>query len=330
MTNFNRMKKAGTTLIATMAIAGSSAALFSSYTLAEGWEPDSDLNVTISFGPGGGNDRLARTFIEILNKYDLYPHNIVANNRPGGSGAVGWGYVFNQEGSPYHLSTTSGSFIATPLQANTPWDTMSFTHVALMAADDQVLVVHGESDIETFDDFIDEARDRPPVVGGIGSVNSDFIVTYLLADLAGYEYDYVPFNGAGELSTALLSNSIDALVTTPGTVLGLIESGDFRAIAFSGERAPSALEGVPSLHDLGYGDAAVPMPRGLVLPPGVSDEARQWWIETTKEVVETPEWKEFVERNFLTENVLYGDDFSDFLERASNNFKMILSETGAI
>lgn len=251
---------------------------------------------------------LSRTLIDILEKYDLYPENIVATNRAGGSGSVGWGYVFNQEGNPYHISTTSGSFIATPLQANTLWDTMSFTHIALMAADDLVLVVNGESDIQSFDDYVEWARENPPTVGGIGSVNTDFIVSQLLSQEAGFDYDYVPFNEQGQLVTALLSQSIDAMVANPGEVIGLIDSGDFRALAFTGVTVPNALAGVPSFEEIGYGEAAVSMPRGLVMPPGVPAEVRKWWIDTIAKVVETPEWAEYVESNFLTENVQYGDN----------------------
>ncbi|GGW67537.1 Bug family tripartite tricarboxylate transporter substrate binding protein [Vreelandella hamiltonii] len=304
--------------------------LASSLAVAEEYDPSQQLNVTIAFGPGGGNDVLARTLIDILDKYDLYEGDIVATNRPGGSGAVGWGYLYGQQGNPHHISTTSGSFIATPLQADTPWDTLDFTHVALMAADDQVLVVNAESSITSFEEFVEYAQEKPLSVGGIGSVNNDFIVAQLLSVEAGYEYDYIPFNQQGELTTALLSNSIDAMVATPGSIIGLIEAGDFRALAFSADQVPEALEGVPSFEELGVAGAAVPMPRGLILPPNVSDEARQWWIATIAEVVETPEWREYVEANFLTENVLMGDDFTDFLETSINNFRTILAETGAI
>ncbi|RUR32269.1 tripartite tricarboxylate transporter substrate binding protein [Vreelandella nanhaiensis] len=317
-------------VFAVACIAASSLLLAAPFAAADEYDPSKQLNVTIAFGPGGGNDVLARTLIEILDKYDLYEGDIVATNRPGGSGAVGWGYIYSQQGNPHHISTTSGSFIATPLQADTPWDTLDFTHVALMAADDQVLVVNAESSINTFEEFVEYAQQEPLSVGGIGSVNNDFIVAQLLSVEAGYEYDYIPFNQQGELTTALLSNSIDAMVATPGSIIGLIEAGDFRALAFSAEQVPEALEGVPSFEELGVADAAVPMPRGLILPPNVSDEARQWWIDTITEVVETPEWQEYVKANFLTENVLLGDDFTGFLETSINNFRTILTETGAI
>ena len=73
--------------------------------------PSKRLDWTIAFGPGGGNDIMSRTIISILEKYKLYPGTIVAENRPGGSGAKGWGYVFSQKGDPYYITSTSGSLL---------------------------------------------------------------------------------------------------------------------------------------------------------------------------------------------------------------------------
>jgi len=81
------------------------AALFAALVLgsvpasAQDRYPSKRLNWTIAFGPGGGNDIMSRTLISVLEKYKLYPETIVAENRAGGSGAVGWGYVFSQKGN---------------------------------------------------------------------------------------------------------------------------------------------------------------------------------------------------------------------------------------
>lgn len=291
--------------------------------------PSERLDWTIAFGPGGGNDIMARTMIEILQKYDLYPADIAAENRAGGSGAVGWGYVFNHAGDPYQISTTSGSFITTPLQADTPWKPTDFTPVALLATDDMLILVNGDSEIETLEQFIAAAKENPPNIGGIGAVNVDFIVPTLLAEKAGFEFEYVSFNDAGELNTALLSKSLDAIMANPGEVLGLIDSGDMRALAYSGVKSPASISGVPTFADAGYPND-VSLPRGLILAPDVSEDVQNWWIETVKKVVETPEWAAYLKNNSLTENVRYGDDFFEFLQNTQNTFAEILRESGAI
>jgi putative tricarboxylic transport membrane protein len=72
------------------------------------------------------------------------------------------------------------------------------------------------------------------------------------------------------------------------------------------------------------------MPRGLVMPPDIPKEAQDWWIAAMKKVVETPEWKEYIDKQLLTENVLYGEDFRAFLQRTQGTFGDILKKSGAI
>jgi tripartite-type tricarboxylate transporter receptor subunit TctC len=74
----------------------------------------------------------------------------------------------------------------------------------------------------------------------------------------------------------------------------------------------------------------ISLPRGLVLPPGVPKDAQDWWIATMKKVVRTPEWKAYIDKQLLTENVLYGEDFRAFLTRTQGVFADILQKSGAI
>lgn len=306
----------------------SASALISGQAMAQSY-PSERLNWTIAFGPGGGNDIMSRTIISILEKYKLYPQDIVAENKPGGSGAVGWGFVHNQKGNPYHVTSTSGSYITTPLQASTPWSPTSFTPVALLATDDLILLVNGKSPIKTFEEFIAQAKSKRPAIGGIGAINVDFIVPTLLAEKAGFEFDYVSFNKQGEMTTALLSNALGAMMSNPGEVTGLLESGDLRALAYSGKKVPDAIKGVPTFGEKGY-ELGISMPRGIVLPPDASKEAQDWWIATMKKVVETPEWTEYVKKNNLTETVMFGEDFRKFLANTQDQFAKILKAKGVI
>ncbi|MEJ1994356.1 MAG: tripartite tricarboxylate transporter substrate-binding protein [Limibacillus sp.] len=291
--------------------------------------PSEPLEWTIAFGPGGGNDIMSRTLIDILEKYELYPEDISAENRAGGSGAVGWGYLYSKAGSGYDISTTSGSFITTPLQADTPWGPDKFTPIALLATDDLVLMVNGSSPINTLEEFVAYAKENRITIGGTGTVNVDFIVPKLFSKKAGFEFDYVSFNKFGEMQTALLSDAVDAMVANPGEILGMVESGDMKALAFSGEKTPAELGDIPTLAEAGY-PVGVSMPRGLILAPDAPQEAQDWWIGTMKKVVETPEWADYIAKNQLTENIKYGKDFEDFLLNTQAGFAEILREEGVI
>jgi putative tricarboxylic transport membrane protein len=129
--------------------------------------------------------------------------------------------------------------------------------------------------------------------------------------------------------TALLSNALDAIVSNPGEVLGMIESGDMKALGYSGQQTPPSLGDIPTFEEAGY-PVNVSMPRGLILAPDAPQEAQEWWIETMKKVVETPEWQAYIEKNNLTENIRYGEDFRTFLAETQGTFEEILREHGAI
>jgi putative tricarboxylic transport membrane protein len=46
--------------------------------------------------------------------------------------------------------------------------------------------------------------------------------------------------------------------------------------------------------------------------------------------VQTPEWKAYIDKQVLTENVLYGEDFRAFLQKTQSTFADILRKSGAI
>ncbi len=291
--------------------------------------PSEPLDWTIAFGPGGGNDIMARTIVDILQKDDLYPENIEVQNREGGSGATGWGYLFSQSGEGYGISTTSGSFITTPLQADTGWEPTDFTPVGLFATDDAVFLVNGDSPHKDWESWVEAAKSERMVIGGIGTVNVDFIVAQMLSDQAGFEFEYVPFNEEGQLLTALTSGAVNAIVSNPGEILGQVESGDMIALLSTADEQIEALGDVPTDQDLGF-EGIPSMPRGMILPPDAPKEAQEWWIETMEKVVETEEWKSYIEENHLTEDIRWGDEFGTYLDETGEQFRTILEDAGAL
>jgi putative tricarboxylic transport membrane protein len=292
--------------------------------------PRKELDWTIAFGPGGGNDIMARTMVDILKKQKLYTEDIRVENREGGSGATGWGYLFGKRGDPYAISTTSGSFITTPLEAKTGWTYKDFTPVGLFATDNAVFAVPPKSGITTWQQWVQYAKRKGKVaVGGISTVNVDFILHAMLARQAGYQIDYVPFNEEGQLQTSLLSGALDAIVSNPAEIVGQLQAKKMTGLLFTGAKPLASLPTIPTAASLGY-KGLPSMPRGLILAPNVPASAQQWWIDTMKKVVTTPEWKNYLVKNQLIEDVRWGAGFTTYLQQTSTEFERILRQHGAI
>jgi putative tricarboxylic transport membrane protein len=296
---------------------------------AEGY-PSEPLEWTVAFGPGGGNDIMSRTIVDILEKEKLYPEDITVENLEGGSGAKGWGRVYAETGNPYAISSTSGSFLTTPLESDTGWTPQDFTHIGLLATDASLFLTHEKSGLDTWEKWVEHAKDKGKVaVGGIGVVNIDLILHSELAEQAGYEIRYVSFDDEGELITALTSGSLDAITSNPAEVLGQVESGDMNPLLFTGDEPMPGLEQVPTAASKGY-TGMVTTPRGLILPPDVPEETRQWWIKTMKKVVKTPAWAKYLEENNLKPDERWGDDFTGYLDQTSTELESKLKELGAL
>jgi putative tricarboxylic transport membrane protein len=139
----------------------------------------------------------------------------------------------------------------------------------------------------------------------------------------------VPYNEEGQLQTSLLSGAVDAMISNPGSILGQVEAGDMRPLISTADERLEALPDVPTDQELGF-EGIPSMPRGLILPPDAPAEAQEWWIDTMKKVVETDEWQAYLDENYLTEDVRWGEDFETFLSETQEQFETILKEQGAL
>jgi len=292
--------------------------------------PTQTLNYTIAFGPGGGNDLMSRVVVDILNKHKMYgSQNIVVTNRAGGSGAIGYSHVKQQAGNPYHITSTSGNFISTPLISSTDWKYSDFTPIALLASDAMFLVVRADSAFDTLEKFVQGAKSKRMVIGGTGAAGPSRVVAGMFAEKAKMEFVYMPAGTGGQMVTALTSGSVDAIVANPSEVAGQLAAGNFRALGYSSPSRSSVYPNVPTFSEAGY-DVIFALPRGIVMPSGIPPAVQNWWIETMKKVVATPEWKEYLATNSMSGTYLWGAEFGAHLAETHNNFERILKSIGAV
>ena len=62
----------------------------------------------------------------------------------------------------------------------------------------------------------------------------------------------------------------------------------------------------------------------MLAPGGLSDEAREFWIETMEAAVETDEYQTYIEENYLQANTASGDDFVEYLKGNNELLQKVL------
>lgn len=289
--------------------------------------PARDVTIVVPFGAGGGSDVLSRTIATVIRELKLVPVNLLVENRPGSSGAIGYTYVARQAANPYALATVSVSFFTTPLLGASEVTYKDFTPVAAIAMSPYIMAVRAASPIKSFDEVKGARR---LTTGTVGVVSDPVLLARMLQNATGVTIDTVPFDGEGEVMTAVLGGHIDFMLGNPGEVLPQIEAGTLRPIAVSTAARLQTLSNTPSFKELGYDIEHVQL-RGVVMPPDVPANTVAFWEGALRTVAESPEWKrEYLDR-FRDEPRFVGSkEFGQVLETTNELYAKLMTDLGLI
>lgn len=321
------MKKIALFLVVMMLLAGCSQQPSKQETVKSNQKsdfPERPLEFVACYGPGGGHDTMLRTMAKIISDEKIIDSPINVVNKPGGSAAVGMGYVNSHEGDGHYLMSTTSSFITTPLSSDIGLNYKNFTPIARLGIDPEMVLVNSKSDYKTLDDIL--KSDKIINVGGTGQGSIEHIVTVTLQKLSGKKLNYIPYQGDGEVVAALMGNQIDFTITNPNTAYDYLKSGDFRALAISTEERVDLMPDVPTFKELGY-DITISLFRGVAAPAGISEEQKAYYLDMIKKLVQTEAWKEdYLGKNMIIEGYLDGEEYEKFLDEMNEIYESTLKE----
>jgi len=199
--------------------------------------PSRAVRVIVGFAAGSGPDIQARTVSQQLGR--ALGQSFYVENRTGANGTVAARAVATADGDGYTLLFSSASIASTPFVYRHPGydlltDLKPIATVGLL--DGLFVLVRAESPIRSVADLIAQAKRDRVLYGSPGVGNGLHLATELFAQRAGITLQHIPYKGASEVMTALLSGSVDVMFVTPPSVIGLIKDGRVRAIAFTGAK----------------------------------------------------------------------------------------------
>jgi putative tricarboxylic transport membrane protein len=294
--------------------------------------PTRPIEVVVPFAPGGGTDILMRTIVGIIDEHKWSPQPINVVNRAGGSGAVGYTYLLNKKGDSHVVAGAAPTIVSAKLEGRLPGNHRDMTVLMVVAIDELMLSVRTESKLQTIEDFVKAARERPAqlTVAGTGTNSEDHIFTYLLEKAAGIKVKYVPFQSGGECVTALMGGHVDAGVMNPNEIQAQVEARKARNLAVAARKRLADAPDLPTFAEKGY-ELFWEQMRGVVGPGGMAPEAVAWWQGTLKKVVQTEKWQKlYVKRNLLTPTDWTGEEANKYLDGLNAKYEKALGDLGAL
>jgi putative tricarboxylic transport membrane protein len=293
--------------------------------------PISGLRIMVPNSPGSGYDTTAREVARVMEEEDLATGIEVFNNE-GAGGTVGLQRLVNEDGNANMLMQMGLGVVGAQYSNQSEATLDETTPIAKLIEEAEAIVVPGDSPWQSIDDLVAAWKADPnniPVGGASNPGGPDHLTPMLLAQEVGVEpadVNYVAYDGGGELLAGILGGDVQFAATGVGEVTESAAAGDVRILAVTSEEAVEGVD-APTLTDEGV-DLVFSNWRGIVAPPGISDDDAQKWIDAVTEMHDSEAWTQTLEDQGWTDAFLTGDDFTSYLNEESERVESVLSELG--
>lgn len=223
---------------------------------AQAQYPDHPVRLVVGYAAGSGPDIQARTVAQQLS-VDLGQQFFV-ENRLGANGTIATRSVVQSKPDGYTLLYTSNGIGPTPyIYKNLGYDIFTdLTPIATIGIlDGLFMLVDAKSPYKTLQEFIDHAKKERAIYGSPGVGNGLHLAAEIFSKKAGIKMQHIPYKGASEVMTGMLSGSVEVMFVTPPSVMGLLQEKRVRALAFTGSKPFPAFPDVPLVKDIlpGFG-----------------------------------------------------------------------------
>lgn len=296
-----------------------------------------DIAMWIPNSPGGGYDQTGRAAVSVFEQNDVTGGDFEVTNILGAGGSVALTRLMGAEGDEHTMMTMGLGVVGSAYSFALPYKVTDATPIAQLIEDQEGVLVPADSPYQTIDDFVSAWQEDPSgiaVGGGSSPGGPDHLFPMQLAeavDIEPSDVRYVPYDGGGPLTSALLGNKIAVGFSGLGEFEGQIEAGELRVLAVSGEErlTGGSVAAAPTLQESGI-DLVFTNWRGILAPPDISDERRDELIAYVEEMHGSPQWQQALEDYGWTDALKTGDEFGEFLDEQDARVASTLEEVGLL
>ncbi|MGB3352508.1 MAG: tripartite tricarboxylate transporter substrate binding protein [Mycobacterium sp.] len=291
------------------------------------------LRMMVPNSPGGGYDLTARTAVKIMEDQDI-TGRVEVFNVIGAGGTVAMARLMNERGNGDLMMMMGLGVVGAVFTNGSSARASDATALAKIVEEQEGILVPADSPFQTVQDFVDAWKADPTKVtigGGSSPGGPDHLFpmeTAKVVDVDPTKVNFVSYDGGGDLLTALLGNKIAAGTSGLGEYVDQIESGQVRVLAVSGEERVEGID-APTLTEAGI-DLTFTNWRGVLAPPGISDEDRQAMVAILEELHATDAWKEALVKNGWSDAFMTGQAFEDFLTEQDERVETTLTDLGLV
>jgi putative tricarboxylic transport membrane protein len=258
--------------------------------------------------------------------------NVQVSNVPGAGNTVALARLVNQKGDGKVMQQMGLSVVGNVYTNKSKATLNDVTPIARLTQEPEIVVVKKDSPYQTLQDLTAAWKADPGkvTVGGGGSPGSqDYLTPMLMAQQLGMDpkqVNYVPYDGGGELLTAILGGQVAFGVTGVGETLQQLEAGKLRALGVSSAERVSSVD-APTLKEGGI-DLEFINWRGWIAPGGLDEDEKTALTGLADKMHQTQQWKDVLAKNGWTDAYMPADEFASFIKAEDQRIRDVLAKLG--
>ena len=215
--------------------------------------PSRPVRVLTPAAPGGTTDFLARLFSQRLS--ERLKHQFIVDNRASASGVLA--AELTAQAAPdgytlfmaYHQHTINAALLS-----KLPYHPVNdFTPITQLTAAGLMLVVHPDTPVKTFKDFVAWSKQQGGNLnfGSAGIGSGGHLAGELYKLMAGVKATHIPYKGTGPATTALLGKEYHFNFMGLTSATSMVANGRLRALAVTTVKRIESQPNIPTVAESG-------------------------------------------------------------------------------
>jgi tripartite-type tricarboxylate transporter receptor subunit TctC len=234
--------------------------------------PNRPIRIVVGFTPGGGNDIIARIVGQKLSESLGQP--VIIENKPGAGAILATEHVARSAPDGYTLLVgASGAMVINPaVYEKLSYDTMrDFKPVSELGSFPLILIVNAASPFKSLADLVAYAKANPDKANYSSSSAAFQLATELFKQRTGVPMQMIPYKGANDSVTAVISGEVTATIADAGPVTSQVNGGQARALGVAAPKRMDSLPDVPTMKE-GGADVEAVLWSGIFVPAATPPE----------------------------------------------------------
>jgi tripartite-type tricarboxylate transporter receptor subunit TctC len=307
----------------------SALALLTASVAAQTPYPSKPIRIIVPIAAGGPSDAAARALAKGLTAG--IGHEVLVENRPGGSTGLGASAVLNAAPDGYTLLFALASNAGLPhLSKASPYKSLTeFSPISTIGGNTQCLVAPSSVPAKTLSEFAAHAKaSAQPLMRGSNNVSEDMVAGQITGAL-GFKLERVPYKGASQMMPDLLEGRLQAAVLPVGASAPLVRSGRLVMLGCSMAERIAALPTVPTLGESGVPAAPLITAHFVLGPPRLPADIVERLAAAVRQAAQTADFKQEMDRLLIVGTARSPAETRELMLQAEAQYVQYVRETGA-